>query len=54
MFEKLKALDGNELTAKTKHYLNKMEVKAVMQRRDEIVEQFQKLIAEKGESEVLY
>jgi hypothetical protein len=29
-------------------------VKAVMARRDKIVEQFQKLIAEKGEKEVLY
>jgi hypothetical protein len=54
LFEKLKALDGNELQEKTKHYLNKMELKAVMQRRDKIVERFQKLIAEKGESEVLY
>ncbi|MGC2184797.1 MAG: hypothetical protein WA637_16085 [Terriglobales bacterium] len=54
LFEKLKALDGNELQEKTKHYLNKMEVKAVMQRRDLIVERFQKLIAEKGEAEVLY
>jgi hypothetical protein len=26
----------------------------VMQRRDKIVEQFQKLISEKGEKEVLY
>lgn len=54
LFEKLKALDGNELEQRTKHYLNKMEVKAVMQRRNKIVERFQKLIAEKGESEVLY
>jgi hypothetical protein len=54
LFEKLKALDGNELEQRTKHYLNKMEVKAVMQRRDKIVERFQKLIAEKGENEVLY
>ena len=53
LFEKLKALDGNELAEKTKHYLTKDEVKAVMQRRDKIVEAFQKMIAEKGESEVL-
>jgi len=31
-----------------------IEVKALMARRDRIVEQFQKLIAEKGENEVLY
>jgi hypothetical protein len=54
LFEKLKALDGNDLKEKTKHYLTKDEVKAVMQRRDKIVETFQKMIAEKGESEVLY
>ncbi len=54
LFDKLKALDGNELTAKTKGYLNKEEVKDVMARRDKIVEQFQKLIAENGEKEVLY
>jgi hypothetical protein len=54
LFEKLKALDGNVLAEKTTHYLNKDEVKAVMARRDKIVAQFQKLIAEKGENEVLY
>jgi hypothetical protein len=54
LFEKLKALNQDELTEKTKHYLNKDEVKALMVRRDKIVEQFQKLIAEKGENEVLY
>jgi len=54
LLEKVKALDGNELAAKTKGYLNKDEVKAVMARRDKIVALLQKLIAEKGESEVLY
>jgi hypothetical protein len=54
LLEKLKTLDGNELAAKTKHYLNKEEVKAVMARRDKIVGYFQKLISEKGENEVLY
>jgi hypothetical protein len=54
LLEKLKALDGNELAAKTKGYLTKDEVKAVMARRDKIVALLQKLIAEKGESEVLY
>jgi hypothetical protein len=37
LFEKLKALDGNELQEKTKHYLNKDEVKALMARRDKIL-----------------
>jgi len=54
LLQKLKALDGKELTEKTKGYLDKDEVAAVMMRRDKIVERFQKLIAEKGEKEVLY
>jgi hypothetical protein len=54
LLEKLKALDANALTEKTAHYLTKDEVKAVMARRDKIVAQFQKMVAEKGENEVLY
>src|SRR6266849_3701679 len=54
LFAKLKTLDANELAEKTKHHLTKDEVKALMARRDKIVAQFQKLISEKGESEVLY
>jgi hypothetical protein len=54
LLEKLKALDANALTEKTKQYLTKEEVKTVMARRDKIVAHFQKLIAENGENEVLY
>ena len=54
LLERLKALDGNELTEKTRHYLNNEEVKAVMARRDKIVAYIQSLIAAKGEGEVLY
>ncbi len=36
LFEKLKTLDGNELQEKTKRYLSKSEVQAVMARRDKI------------------
>jgi hypothetical protein len=54
LLEKLKTLDANEVTERTKKYLSKDEVKAVMARRDKIVAQFQKMIAEKGENEVLY
>jgi hypothetical protein len=54
LFEKLKALDANQLSEKTKHYLNKDEVKGVMARRDKIVARFQQLISEKSEKEVLY
>jgi hypothetical protein len=53
-FEKLKTLDGNDVAVRTKGYLNKDEVKAVVTRRDKIVAYFQKLISEKGEAEVLY
>jgi hypothetical protein len=54
LLEKLKALDANALTERTSLYLTKDEVKAVMARRDKMVAHFRKLIAEKGESEVLY
>lgn len=47
LLAKLKALDGNELAARTKGFLNKQEVQAVMARREKIVDHFQKLIAEK-------
>jgi hypothetical protein len=54
LLEKLKALNSDELTEKTKGYLTKDEVKGVMARRDKIVATFQTLIAEKGEKEILY
>lgn len=54
LLEKLKSLEANKLTEKASRYLTKDEVKAVMARRDRIVAAFQNLIAEKGESEVLY
>ena len=54
LLTKLRALDGNELAARTKGFLTKGEVQAVMARRDRIVYHFQKLIAEKGEKEILY
>ncbi len=39
---------------RTRGYLNKSEVQAIMARRDKVVEHFHKLIAEKGESAILY
>ena len=54
LFAKLKALNQDELAEKTKHYLDKDEVKALMERRDKIVDVLQKLITEKGENSVLY
>lgn len=54
LFEKMRALKGDELADAAKNYLTKPEVNAVMARRDKIVAIFQTLIAEKGEKEVLY
>lgn len=54
LFAKLKALDADQLMEKTKPHLSKDQLKGVMARRDKIVAYFQKLIAEKGENEVLY
>ena len=54
LLEKLKALNGDQFAEKTKRYLTKDEIKAVMARRDKIVERFQQLISEKGEATVLY
>ena len=54
LLESLRTLDGNQLAEKTKRYLTKDAVKAVMARRDKIVARFQQLISEKGEAAVLY
>ena len=54
LWAKLKKLDSNEVLQKTKPYLTRPEVEALMARRDRIVAYFQKMIAEKGESTVLY
>ena len=54
LLEKLRQLDGDTVLEKTKPHLNKSEVKALMARRDKIVANFQKLVAEKGEGAVLY
>ncbi len=54
LLENLRKLDRNELALKTKGYLSKDEVDAVMARRDKIVKIYDDLIAKKGESEVLY
>ena len=54
LLERLKTLDGNQLAEKTKRFLTKDAVKAVMARRDKIVARFEQLISEKGEAAVLY
>jgi hypothetical protein len=54
LLERLKNLDRDQLAQRTKQYLTKEEVQAVMARRDTIVQRFQQLITEKGEAAVLY
>ena len=54
LLEKPRALDANKVTEKTNRYLTRDEMKAVMARREKIVAQFQNLITEKGENEVLH
>jgi hypothetical protein len=54
LFEKLKALNQDEVKAATKGVLTSGEIKGVMARRDEIVATFNKLIAKEGEGAVLY
>lgn len=54
LLEKIRALDGDKLAAEAGDYLTGMEIEGVMMRRDKIVAHFEKLIAEKGESAVLY
>jgi len=54
LLQKLKELNFDEVYERTRPHLNKTEVKALLARRDKIVEIFQKLVAQKGEGAVLY
>jgi hypothetical protein len=54
LLARLRKLDRDEVTLKTKLYLTKDEVAGIMARRDKIVAIFDDLIAKKGEKEVLY
>ena len=51
---KLRQLTYDQVFDATKPYLSKDEVKALLARRDKMVTQFDKLVAEKGEAQVLY
>ena len=51
---KLRQLSYDQVFDATKPYLTKDEVKALIARRDKMVDYFDKLVAQKGESEVLY
>ncbi len=54
LLERLKAMDAAELQRRTRRYLTKPEIEAVVARRDLIVAHFKKMIAEKGEAAALY
>jgi hypothetical protein len=54
LLEKLRTLDAAEVTRVTKPHIDKDQVKALMKRRDKIVAAFDKLVAQKGEAEVLF
>jgi hypothetical protein len=54
VLSKLRQLSYNQVFDATKPYLNKDEVRALIARRDKMVAYFDKLIAQKGESQVLY
>ena len=54
LLQKLKDLDGHQVEQKTKGYLTKSEVQALMARRDRILAYFRSRIAEKGENAVLF
>jgi hypothetical protein len=51
---KLRQLSYDQVFDATKPYLTKDEVKALIARRDKMVAYFDKLVAQKGESQVLY
>lgn len=54
LYDKLKKLDEDDVLEATKGDLSKGEVKAMMARRDVIVDLIDKLVAEKGAANVLY
>jgi hypothetical protein len=54
LLAKLRQLDPAEAERVTKPHLNKMELDALMARRDKIIAFFDQLIAQKGEDQVLY
>jgi len=54
LLERLRQLKEAEILEKTKPYLNKNQVRALLARRDKIVRHFETLVAQKGEVAVLY
>lgn len=54
LLESLRKLSQSQVEQSTKQYLTNSEIKAVLMRRDKIVAHFEKLVAQKGEKEVMY
>ncbi|MBZ5545631.1 MAG: hypothetical protein LAO07_18470 [Acidobacteriia bacterium] len=54
LFERLHKLSYDEVLERTKPHLSKELVKALLARRDKMVAHFEKLVSQKGESEVMY
>jgi hypothetical protein len=54
LLEKLKGLKAEEVLARTKSFLNKDDIQALMARRDKIVARFEQLAAQQGEANVFY
>ena len=54
LWQGLKSLNEEEIRQSMAPLLNRPEIKALMARRDKLVQHFQKLIDEKGEAAVLY
>ena len=54
LLARLQSLNRDEIAAKTKHFLTGGEIDAMMARRDAIIAQVNKLVAERGEALVLY
>lgn len=54
LWQGLKSLDEDQIKESLSPHLGRAEIKALLARRDKIVEHFQKLIEERGEAVVLY
>ena len=54
LFERLQSLSMDELARATNPYLTRDEMKAVLARRDLIVAHVKRLVAERGEQQILY
>lgn len=54
LMERLKGLKAEDVSARTKGFLNKDEVQSLMARRDKIVARFEQLATKQGESQIFY